>query len=93
MTTRRSGFTTCSRKVVNDSRTAAARETTTGSARRLSARERVCWNESCNSKVRIVYVLHNFHEPTATGGSGVSKNRLQTFSSPMDIKEKLDVKV
>ena len=54
MTTRRSGSTAPSRAAVSGSHTAAATAMTTGSARRLSARERVWSNGNCSSKVRSV---------------------------------------
>ena len=54
MTTRRSGSTAPSRAAVSGSHTAAATAMTTGSARRLSAGERVWSNGNCGSKVRSV---------------------------------------
>ena len=45
------GFTTFSQRAANSSHTAAARETRTFSVQKRNASERVCVNESCNSKV------------------------------------------
>ena len=56
MTTQRSGSTTFSQKAASNSRMAAAREMTTGSAHELSAREHVSWNGSCNNKVCKVFM-------------------------------------
>jgi len=51
MTTQRGGSTMFSQKAASNSHMVAARETTTSSAHKLSARGHVWWNGSCNNKV------------------------------------------